>query len=109
MSPREPFGMFHVMVDPDSKFEKIFGIATMAPYFVICTLVVLIVRCRELMTITWLVGQLANEVGFHVSSFFLHHMFYEKKCLCFRGTSWLSYVLGMHSRLRAPYPRLCDI
>jgi hypothetical protein len=62
MAPREPFGMFYVMVDPNSKFEKLLGIATMAPYFVICTLVVLVARCRELMTITWLVGQLGNEV-----------------------------------------------
>jgi hypothetical protein len=58
--------MFYVMVDPNSKYEKLLGIATMAPYFVICGLVVLMVRCRELMTITWLVGQLGNEVGFRV-------------------------------------------
>lgn len=33
---REPFGMFLVMVDPDSKFEKLLGVAAMAPYFIMC-------------------------------------------------------------------------
>jgi hypothetical protein len=32
---REPFGMFYVAVDPNSKWEKILGIATMAPYFLV--------------------------------------------------------------------------
>jgi hypothetical protein len=33
---REPFGMFLVMVDPNSKFEKLLGVAAMAPYFIMC-------------------------------------------------------------------------
>ena len=35
MTRREPFGMFYVAVDPNSKWEKILGIATMAPYFLV--------------------------------------------------------------------------
>jgi dolichyldiphosphatase len=59
---REPFGMFYVLVDPESHFEKILAIITMAPYFIVCALTTLIARCRELVTITWLVGHLLNEV-----------------------------------------------
>ena len=44
-----PFGMFYVEVDPDSTAEKILAIAAMAPYFIMCALTTLIVRCRELL------------------------------------------------------------
>ena len=63
MAGRVPFGMFYVLVDPDKPFEKVLALATMAPYFLVCALSVLIVRCRELMTITWLLGQLLNEAA----------------------------------------------
>lgn len=42
-------GMFLVLVDPDSKVEKLLGIASMAPYFIMCSLTTLIVRSRELL------------------------------------------------------------
>ncbi|KAJ1474789.1 hypothetical protein T484DRAFT_1969770 [Baffinella frigidus] len=58
---REPFGMFLVMVDPDSKFEKLLGVAAMAPYFIMCALAVLLLRCRELLVAVWLSGHLLNE------------------------------------------------
>ena len=58
---RVPFGMFYVEVDPDSTAEKILAIAAMAPYFIMCALTTLIVRCRELLVCSWLVGHLLNE------------------------------------------------
>uniref|UniRef100_A0A7S1E1B7 Phosphatidic acid phosphatase type 2/haloperoxidase domain-containing protein n=1 Tax=Hemiselmis andersenii TaxID=464988 RepID=A0A7S1E1B7_HEMAN len=66
MAPREPFGMFYVAVDPSSKYEKLMGIITMGPYFLMCAMVVLTARCRELLTIVWLAGQLVNEVSNYV-------------------------------------------
>ena len=57
MAGRVPFGMFYVLVDPDKPFEKVLALATMAPYFLVCALTILVARCRELMTITWLTGQ----------------------------------------------------
>jgi dolichyldiphosphatase len=63
MAGRVPFGMFYVLVDPDKPFEKVLALATMAPYFLVCALTILIVRCRELLTITWLTGQLLNETA----------------------------------------------
>jgi dolichyldiphosphatase len=47
----------------------------MAPYFLVCALTILIVRCRELMTITWLTGQLINEA----SNFFLKRQFKQAR------------------------------
>ena len=58
---RQPFGMFYVLVDPDSYVEKILALITMTPYFVVCALTTLVVRCREMITITWLSGHLFNE------------------------------------------------
>ena len=58
---RVPFGMFYVEVDPESTAEKILAIAAMAPYFIMCALTTLIVRCRELLVCSWLVGHLLNE------------------------------------------------
>eukprot|EP00285_Hemiselmis_virescens_P005155 CAMPEP_0173397848 /NCGR_PEP_ID=MMETSP1356-20130122/39651_1 /TAXON_ID=77927 ORGANISM="Hemiselmis virescens, Strain PCC157" /NCGR_SAMPLE_ID=MMETSP1356 /ASSEMBLY_ACC=CAM_ASM_000847 /LENGTH=184 /DNA_ID=CAMNT_0014357197 /DNA_START=102 /DNA_END=652 /DNA_ORIENTATION=+ len=66
MAPREPLGMFFVAVDPASKYEKLMGVITMAPYFLMCAMCVLAARCRELLTFTWLVGQLLNEVSNYV-------------------------------------------
>jgi dolichyldiphosphatase len=57
MASRVPFGMFYVLVDPDKPFEKFLALATMSPYFLVCALTVVVVRCRELITITWLFGQ----------------------------------------------------
>ena len=59
---REPMGMFLVLVDPNSKVEKLLGIASMAPYFIMCSLTTLIVRSRELVVCSWLGGHLLNEV-----------------------------------------------
>jgi hypothetical protein len=44
---REPFGMFYVAVDPNSKWEKILGIATMAPYFLVPRLLSSVITKRE--------------------------------------------------------------
>ena len=77
MARRQPFGMFHVLVDPDSPFEKILAIITMAPYFVVCALVTLIVRCRELVTVTWMFGHLLNELA----NFFLKRVFKQPRPL----------------------------
>ena len=65
----------HVQVDPHSKVEKLLAIAAMAPYFIMCALTTLIVRCRELLVCSWLVGHLLNEV----LNFVLKRAFKEKR------------------------------
>ena len=62
-------------VDPHSKVEKLLAIAAMAPYFIMCALATLIVRCRELLVCSWLVGHLINEV----LNFVLKRTFKEKR------------------------------
>ena len=62
-------------MDPHSKAEKLLAIATMAPYFIMCALTTLIVRCRELLVCSWLVGHLLNEV----LNFVLKRTFKEKR------------------------------
>ena len=47
----------------------------MAPYFIMCALTTLIVRCRELLVCSWLVGHLLNEVV----NFVLKRTFKEKR------------------------------
>jgi dolichyldiphosphatase len=72
---RQPFGMFYVLVDPDKPLEKLLALITMAPYFIVCALVTLSLRCRELLTITWLIGQLLNEA----INFFLKRLLQQSR------------------------------
>mmetsp|Transcript_28709 Transcript_28709/g.65067 ORF Transcript_28709/g.65067 Transcript_28709/m.65067 type:complete len:214 (-) Transcript_28709:31-672(-) len=72
---RVPMGMFLVMVDPESKGEKLLGVAAMEPYFIVCALVTLIVRCRELLVCFWFLGHILNEA----LNFFLKRLFKEQR------------------------------
>ncbi len=72
---RRPDARTGRQVDPHSKLEKLLAIAAMAPYFIMCALATLIVRCRELLVCAWLVGHLANEA----LNFVLKRTFKEKR------------------------------
>ncbi|EKX39757.1 hypothetical protein GUITHDRAFT_154363 [Guillardia theta CCMP2712] len=47
----------------------------MAPYFIVCALVTLIARCRELVVCFWLLGHILNEA----LNFFLKRLFKEQR------------------------------
>ena len=62
-------------MDPESKAEKLLAIAAMAPYFIMCALTTMFVRCRELLVCSWIIGHLFNEA----LNFALKRTFKEKR------------------------------
>jgi len=69
------FSLTHVEYPKGDLFGKILAVSSLFPVFIVCSLVTLVLFRREMHTVTFLIGQLGNEVLNYV----IKHIVKEKR------------------------------